>query len=85
MNSEFQKKADQCGFRVKDLSLGDLSVDTQLDIFFSILFVIAKVLEYPRCPSTEELEEKKRYIYRVESYVAMNNDEEKCIELELLH
>lgn len=33
----------QCGIRVKDLSLGDLSVDTQLYVFFLILFIIAKL------------------------------------------
>jgi hypothetical protein len=56
-------------------------------MFISALFIIAMSWKGHRCPSTEEWIQKMCYIYTMEYYSAIKNDEfvnflGKCIELE---
>ena len=51
------------------------------------LFIIARSCEEPRCPSTEEWMQKMLYIYTMEYYSAIKNNEfikflGKWVELE---
>jgi hypothetical protein len=49
--------------------------DTCSTMFIAALFIIARSWKEPRCPSTEEWIQKMRYIYTMENYSAMNNNE----------
>jgi hypothetical protein len=61
--------------------------DTCSTIFIAASFIIARTWKEPRCPSTEEWKQKRWYIYTVEYYLAIKNNEfmkfsGKWIELE---
>jgi hypothetical protein len=56
-------------------------------MFIAALFIIARRWKGPRCPSTEEWIQKLWYIYTMEYYSAIKNNDlmkstGKCIELE---
>ena len=54
--------------------------DTCSTMFIAALFIIARSWEEPRCPSTEEWIQKMWYIYTVEYYsVIKNNDFKKFL------
>jgi hypothetical protein len=44
-------------------------------MFIAALFIIAKSWKEPRCPSTEETIQKMWYIYTIEYYSAIKNNE----------
>ena len=61
--------------------------DTCSTMFIAALFVIARSWKEPRCPSTEEWIQKMWYIYTMEYYSAIKNNElikflGKWVELE---
>ena len=61
--------------------------DTCSTMFIVALFVVARSWKEPRCPSTEEWIQKMWYIYTMEYYSAIRNNEfmkffDKCMELE---
>jgi hypothetical protein len=61
--------------------------DTCSTVFIAALFIIARSCKEPRYPSTEEWIQKIWYIYTIEYYSAIKNDEfmkflGKWIELE---
>ena len=61
--------------------------DTCSTMFIAVLFIIARSWKEPRCPSTEEWIQKMWYIYTVEYYSAIKNNDfmkftSKWIELE---
>ena len=49
--------------------------DTCSTMFIEALFIIARSWKEPRCPSTEEWIQKMWYIYTMEYYSAIKNDE----------
>ena len=49
--------------------------DTCSTMFIAALFIIAKIWKEPRCPSIEEWIQKMWYIYTIEYYSAIKNDE----------
>jgi hypothetical protein len=49
--------------------------NTSSTIFIAALFIIARSLKEPRCPSTEEWIQKIWYIYTMEYYSAIKNNE----------
>ena len=49
--------------------------DTCSTMFIAALFIIARSLKEPRCPSVEECIQKIWYIYTMEYYLAMKNNE----------
>jgi hypothetical protein len=49
--------------------------DTCSTLFIAALFIIARSWKEPRCPSTEEWIQKMWYIYTMEYYSAIKNDE----------
>jgi hypothetical protein len=56
-------------------------------MFIAALFIIARSWKEPRCPSTEELMQKMCYIYTMEYYATIKNNEfikflDKWIDLE---
>jgi hypothetical protein len=64
--------------------------DTCSTMFIAALFMIASSWIQPRCPSTEEWTQKVWYIYTMEYYSAIKNNEfmkflGKWIELENNH
>jgi hypothetical protein len=61
--------------------------DTCSTMFIAVLFIIARSWKEPRCPSTEEWIQKMWYIYTMEYYAAIKNNEfmkfiNKWMELE---
>jgi hypothetical protein len=44
-------------------------------MFIAALFIIARSWKEPRCPSTEEWIQKVWYIYTMEYYLAIKNNE----------
>ena len=61
--------------------------DTCSTMFIAALFVVARSWNEPRCPSTEEWKQKMLYIYTMEYYSAIRNNEfmkflDKWMELE---
>jgi hypothetical protein len=44
-------------------------------MFIAALFIIARSWKEPRCPSTEELIQKMWYVYTMEYYSAIKNNE----------
>jgi hypothetical protein len=57
----------------EDAPIGDKY--TCSTMFITALFVIARSWKEPRCPSTEEWIQKMWYIYTVEYYAAVKNNE----------
>jgi hypothetical protein len=49
--------------------------DTCSTMFIAALFIIARSWKEPRCPSTEEWIQKIWYIYTMEYYSAIKNNE----------
>jgi hypothetical protein len=49
--------------------------DTYSSMFIAALFTIARSWKQPRCPSTEKRIQNMWYIYTVEYYSAIKNDE----------
>ena len=49
--------------------------DTCFTMFIEALFIIARGWKEPRCPSTEEWIQKMWYIYTMEYYTAIKNNE----------
>jgi hypothetical protein len=49
--------------------------DTSSTMFIAVLFIIARSWKEPRCPSTEEWIQKVWYIYTMEYYTAIKNNE----------
>ena len=49
--------------------------DTCAPMLIAALFTIPKTWKQPRCPSTEELIKKMRYMYKMEYYSATKNNE----------
>ena len=49
--------------------------DTCTTMFIAALFIIARSLKEPRCPSEEEWIEKLWYIYTMEYYSATRNND----------
>jgi hypothetical protein len=49
--------------------------DTCSTMFITALFIIARSWKEPRCPSTEEWIQKMWYIYTMEYYAAIKNNE----------
>ena len=61
-----------------DLNLEDTPTcnkDTCSSMFIAALFIIARSWKEPRCPSTEEWIQKMWYIYTMEYYSAIKNNE----------
>jgi len=61
--------------------------DTSSTMFIAVLFIIVRSLKEPRCPLTEEWIQKMWYIYTMEYYSAIRNNDfmkfiGKWIELE---
>jgi hypothetical protein len=50
-------------------------------VFIAALFIIARSLKEPRCPSTEKWIQKMRYIYTMEYYTAAKNNEFEILRL----
>jgi hypothetical protein len=44
-------------------------------MFLAALFIIASIWKEPRCPSTEEWIQKMWYIYTMEYYASIKNNE----------
>jgi hypothetical protein len=57
----------------KDTSL--YHKDTCSTVFIEAVFIIARNWKQPRCPSTEEWIKKMWYIYILESYSAIKNED----------
>ena len=49
--------------------------DTSSTMFIACIFIIARGWKQPRCPSTEECLQKMWYIYKVEYYSAIKNND----------
>jgi hypothetical protein len=49
--------------------------DTCSTMFIAALFIIVRIWKEPRCPSTEEWIQKMWYIYTMEYYAAIKNNE----------
>jgi hypothetical protein len=49
--------------------------DTCSTMFIAALFIISRRWKEPRCPSTEEWIQKMWYIYTIEYYLAIKNNE----------
>jgi hypothetical protein len=49
--------------------------DTCSTMFIAAIFIIAKSWKEPRCPSTEEWIQKMGYIYTMEYYSAIKNND----------
>jgi hypothetical protein len=61
--------------------------DTFSTMFIAALFTIARIWKEPRCPSTEEWIQKMWYIFTMEYYTAIKNNEfmkflDKWVDLE---
>jgi hypothetical protein len=56
---------------------------TFASMFIAAVFIIAKVGKQPRCPKTDEWIKKIWYLYTMEFYSVIKNDEIKWLELEI--
>jgi hypothetical protein len=61
------------GIYPKDVPIGDKG--TCSSMFIEALFIIARSWKEPKCPSTEEWILKMWYIYTMEYYTAIKNNE----------
>jgi hypothetical protein len=61
------------GIYPEDVPTGNKN--TCSSMFIAALFIIARSWKEPRCPSTEEWIQKMWYIYTVEYYSAIRNNE----------
>jgi hypothetical protein len=61
------------GIYLEDVPTGNK--DTCFTIFLAALFIIARSWKEPRCPSTEDWIQKMWYIYTMEYYSAIKNNE----------
>ena len=61
------------GIYPEDVSTG--KKDTCSTMFIAALFIISRSWKEPRCPSTEEWIQKMWYIYTMEYYSAIKNNE----------
>jgi hypothetical protein len=61
------------GIYLEDVPTGNKN--TCSTMFIAALFIIARSWKEPRCPSTEEWIHKIRYIYTMEYYSAIKNNE----------
>ena len=52
-----------------------LHKDTRTPVFIAALFTIAKTWKQPKCPSRDEWIKKMWYIYTIEYYSAIRNNE----------
>jgi hypothetical protein len=52
-----------------------LVIRTHVSLFIVVLFIIARSCKEPRCPSTEEWIQKMWYIYTMDYYAAIKNNE----------
>jgi hypothetical protein len=44
-------------------------------MFIAVIFIIARIWKQPRCPSTEEWIQNIWYIYTMENYTAIKNND----------
>jgi hypothetical protein len=51
------------------------STETCFTVFIEVLFIIARSWKEPRCPSTKEWIQTMWYIYTMEYYTALKNNE----------
>ena len=61
------------GIYLEDVPTGNK--DTCSTMFIAALFIIVRSWKEPRCPSTEESIQKMWYIYTMEYYSAISNNE----------
>jgi hypothetical protein len=61
------------GIYPEDVPIGNK--DTCSTVFIAVLFIIARIWKEPRCPSIEEWIQKMCYIYTVDYYSAIKNNE----------
>jgi hypothetical protein len=61
------------GIYPEDIPTGNKN--TCSTVFIAALFIIARSCKGPRCPSTEEWIQKMFYIYTMEYYSAIKNNE----------
>jgi hypothetical protein len=61
------------GIYPEDVPTGNM--DTCSTMFIAALFIIARSWKEPRCPLTEEWIQKMWYIYTMEYYLAIKNNE----------
>jgi hypothetical protein len=61
------------GIYPKDVPTGNMN--TCSTMFIATLFIIARSWKEPRCPLTEEWIQKMLYIYTMQHYSAMKNNE----------
>jgi hypothetical protein len=61
------------GIYTEDVPTGDKN--TCSTMFITALFIIARSLKEPRCPSTEKWIQKMWYIYTMEYYSDIKNNE----------
>jgi hypothetical protein len=61
------------GIYIEDVPTG--KKDTCSTMFIAALFIIARSRKEPRCPSTEKRIQKMWYIYTMEYYSAIKNNE----------
>ena len=67
-----------CGFcgvpRTKEQKKTRIERDTCTPMFIAVLFIIARTLKQPRCPSADEWIRKQCYIYKMEYYSAIKKN-----------
>jgi hypothetical protein len=71
-------ESEVLGILLLDIYLEDVPTynkDTCSTMFIAALFIIARSWKEPRCPSTEEWMQKMWYIYTMEYYLAIKNNE----------
>jgi hypothetical protein len=56
--------------------------DMCLTMLIAVLFITARNLKQPRCPSTEEWMQKMRFIYAMEYYSIIKNEDEFCRQMD---
>ena len=69
----WQSQIPLLGIYAEDVPTG--KKDTCSTMFIAALFIIARSWKEPRCPSTEEWIQKLWYIYTVEHYSTIKNND----------